>query len=1113
MGNENEKQITEQKEELNENSNKEDKNEEQNPGNMKSIENQEGKEEIKKEIVGGNESNNSVYQKPINSNRNEQDVPIKNHKNSSRPSFQDSRAQYQGPNAFFGPTAFNQGNQAQSDIRRTRSIALSVGSRAGKSTTQIELEQSEFNKVNIKIPLSNGQFWAKEYKLSDTVEMVVKDFRKEQNQEIPDIFVADWNCNNMKIEMQDKLRDIFKIHYEVPTVELGYNKRLAPLKISEPTSLSEYIARPLQEPFEIYKFSKEKKDFEILPPGESIVRDKELDDFDNKFGAYCNGDNHLFLSGPSDKYWDVDLTDNQISDPLHLPEPKQKHSMIFIPPKYVFIVGGEDRRTYYVDNEKRQVFNWGDLNKTRIEPSLILVGDDLYCFDNAKTMDEAITIEKTNLTDGLAEWQLIDPMISNDIRNPESIQKFFGISKDLDNNIVFLGGDKEDENDLVNYKYNIKENEIQPSQLKYKKINFQEKTFLPLTETKDYILPDFTRESPALVIYNKQKGKIDYANWSKEQDTKSENSAKQFLHHSYNLNQPQFSKPAEQVEIPEISGKELTKSAVEQPKDMTSVKDLLASQVFLKNKKEETEPPEKEEKEEKEEEVIKLKMVPVTEAVKEPEITPEEAKEPEMTPALKEETESRNGVSFPRVRSSINNSYIIPEKKKDDIQVLYASQVFLEERPKLKQVTPKGPKLDDDIKGRTEPIYTNIRTGIIDPYHKFSTTSDGIKVPYNIGFEPVNIINDTDRGKNTTLRQILEDQPNTSSNIYKPYYDSEYDKYIIHIQPRNYGGLDEIKEDKEEEPMVTLRDILDQKPLPSVYKPPVKIYENEGIIEEERLKKYKNPRLTQIIEERGVRKASISTSKIDNESKRSEIYVKNTIKPQTTLRDILNDVYNPEYKLVPPKVYEDRGVIDAYILPELGLDKKSWKSYSTVPEKGDSRIAYQIITLRDILETKYEKPVDYKPRSSIKEDISYGEIDKYVVPDLNYDSTNKKRPSLPSSKIDNSVQKLKAKPVNIEPLPSNRRSEYGVIPEYTQNIPTVNYKTGLITPYDLENKNDQIQTINAPLINYEAVELVEDTRPLDKPYCVRCPHCNQCFLMYHPICRNPEKEALNLKNK
>jgi hypothetical protein len=116
--------------------------------------------------------------------------------------------------------------------------------------------------------------------------------------------------------------------------------------------------------------------------------------------------------------------------------PKKNHSMISIPGNYVFIVGGQDKETFYYDHESGSFNGWKELNRNRTEPALILVNNYLYCFDNINTKDYAndLTFEKTDLNSENHIWELIQANISNMKVN----QKFFGVVQNEDD-IIFIG--------------------------------------------------------------------------------------------------------------------------------------------------------------------------------------------------------------------------------------------------------------------------------------------------------------------------------------------------------------------------------------------------------------------------------------------------------------------------------------------------------------------------------------------------------------------------------------------------------------------------------------------------------------------------------------------------
>ena len=55
--------------------------------------------------------------------------------------------------------------------------------------------------------------------------------------------------------------------------------------------------------------------------------------------------------------------------------------------------------------------DWGDLSISRTEPSLILISDHLYCFDNvnSKGKKDELTIERTDVTLEHGDWEIIQP--------------------------------------------------------------------------------------------------------------------------------------------------------------------------------------------------------------------------------------------------------------------------------------------------------------------------------------------------------------------------------------------------------------------------------------------------------------------------------------------------------------------------------------------------------------------------------------------------------------------------------------------------------------------------------------------------------------------------------
>ena len=288
-------------------------------------------------------------------------------------------------------------------------------------------------------------------------------------------------------------------------------------KIKNEEIIPDIIGKPFNNPFEIFVFNIKEKIIKFDIYDKSAIETSELNNYDNSFSAYCNGNNFLYISGGENKnheiinkLWKIDLKNNKINEPTQIP-PKKNHSMIFIPDNYIFIVGGNDKKTFYIDDNISQVSEWGDLNEERFEPALIRISNTLYCFD--KISNDNFSVEQTNLSDKSYEWKLIKPLIGPTLKNEKFTQKCFAVVRNDDNNIIFFGGNMEninkENNKLVNFKYNLSNNTIESSDIIYNNYKFKEKTFFIYNNDIKYILPDFSKENPEIILYAKNKKKFE----------------------------------------------------------------------------------------------------------------------------------------------------------------------------------------------------------------------------------------------------------------------------------------------------------------------------------------------------------------------------------------------------------------------------------------------------------------------------------------------------------------------------------------------------------------------------------------------------------------------------
>ena len=418
-------------------------------------------------------------------------------------------------------------------------------------TRTLDIGAKTDNKVFIKIPLESGGFWQKEYFQNDLIETVIKDFKAENHVDIPQDYFMDWNFKNKSLKMTDQIKTL--LNQEIPTVCINQVIKKKPLKINNEDIIADLVGKPFNDPFEVFLFTKEDKSLKIQTYDPVTVNNLFLNNY-SPSSSYCNGNNHLFISGGEkkdgeiiDNFWEIDLKLQNIAEPVKIPR-KKNHSMIFIPNNYVFIVGGNDKKTFYFNTENAEVCDWAELNKIRNEPALQRINNNLYCFDSINGNNEMFSLEKTDLSSNKPEWVLLTPKFDFPINNEQNLsQKFFGVSKDDEDNIIFLGGNMDNDSnnydEIFNYKYNTRLNDIEVSKVPYRKYNFKEKTFLTYKKNIDYILPDFNKQHPEVVFFVKKNNKIEAIDYEPKFNSQLKSLKPPISDFKYDFNMPNITIP------------------------------------------------------------------------------------------------------------------------------------------------------------------------------------------------------------------------------------------------------------------------------------------------------------------------------------------------------------------------------------------------------------------------------------------------------------------------------------------------------------------------------------------------------------------------------------------
>ena len=255
----------------------------------------------------------------------------------------------------------------------------------------------------------------------------------------------------------------------------------------------------------------------------------------NSFTAYCNAKNCLYFSGGEkeqsyeveekstqyNEFISIDLTklssNNDKLEINQLPNlnvPRTWHSMIFVPNKYIFIVGGSNTKSVelYDMEEKKLTFD-SELNEERCEATLCLVNNIyLYAFYGFFLhKDYNNSIERCNLLKEERKWEDIYAVEKSALRFKPS---FFAISY-FKNDLLLIGGNDAGEEERYDYLYKLENEEDKKDEiLDYKfeskeKINiFKDKFFMPIDNNKAVNIPLSIGGEIKVFILDTQTGKV-----------------------------------------------------------------------------------------------------------------------------------------------------------------------------------------------------------------------------------------------------------------------------------------------------------------------------------------------------------------------------------------------------------------------------------------------------------------------------------------------------------------------------------------------------------------------------------------------------------------------------
>lgn len=143
-----------------------------------------------------------------------------------------------------------------------------------------------------------------------------------------------------------------------------------------------------------------------------IIKEYSLDKITSD-SSYCNSPDFFYISGggaysadPINKFWIIKKDDLKIEKKI-MPFGKRDHSMINVSNNKIYIIGGNDKKTFFYDKIKDKFINCADLNKEQKRPVLISYNNYIYCLREMNQNENFF--ERTNISSAMPFWEQIFP--------------------------------------------------------------------------------------------------------------------------------------------------------------------------------------------------------------------------------------------------------------------------------------------------------------------------------------------------------------------------------------------------------------------------------------------------------------------------------------------------------------------------------------------------------------------------------------------------------------------------------------------------------------------------------------------------------------------------------
>ena len=316
-----------------------------------------------------------------------------------------------------------------------------------------------------------------------------------------------YTLSGKPLNLDDKIIDIIPKNYDtLSNIELIVEE--TNLLIEDTKIYYEKILKPLENPFRILVFTPNEFDVSIKTYPNETIEMFQLNNYLENSSSYCNTPKDLYISGGNKNnqglknFWRINSIKTNIEKLKDLPIDKENHSMIYIPKRYIYFIGGNNKNTFYYDELFNTFTSWAEMNKQVKSPSLIFVNNTfIYSFGEQNENSQNDFFERTNLKSTKPSWEIIN--LEKNVNFP--MKNFCAAIAD-DNEIYFLGG-RQERRDKI-YKYNLSTLQIEKCKQENTTLKPIDKNFYPLNDYNSAIIPETKiGKNIQVIIFNRKRKK------------------------------------------------------------------------------------------------------------------------------------------------------------------------------------------------------------------------------------------------------------------------------------------------------------------------------------------------------------------------------------------------------------------------------------------------------------------------------------------------------------------------------------------------------------------------------------------------------------------------------